>query len=198
MEPAFVATSTSSSDGSASRPPLYFAQPSCEALSADDVRTLGRIGEAITNMTGFPVECVSLPPARQATAQEMGGQVFCGWLASGCASRDGQRAELTAAQTAAATGNVQEYVGALYDWHDTDDSRLRVTVWANNSNVARDPGVPDMQRWAQPVNLAANAYLRRAAGPGASARLAGVRDMPKVATRLSLDFSSLLGPLFMM
>lgn len=35
-------------------------------------------------------------------------------------------------------------------------------------------------------------------GPEYSARLVGVRDMPKGASRLSLDFSSLLGPLFMM
>ncbi len=200
MEPAFVATSSGSADGATSRPPLYFAQPNCSALSIEDLDTLARIGEAITNMTGFPVECVSLPPAQQSSYQLMNDQVYTGWLSSESAVRNGSIYQLTKSQIATATHPVQEYPGALYDWQDTDPTsgRFRVAVWVNNSNVARDPGVPDIQRWSQPVNLAANAYLKNVAGPAASARLAGVRDMPKGATRLSLDFSSLLGPLFMM
>lgn len=35
-------------------------------------------------------------------------------------------------------------------------------------------------------------------GPEYAARLVGVRDMPRGSSRLSLDFSSLLGPLFML
>lgn len=35
-------------------------------------------------------------------------------------------------------------------------------------------------------------------GPGYAAGLVGVKDMPKGPSRLSLDFSSLLGPLFSM
>lgn len=50
----------------------------------------------------------------------------------------------------------------------------------------------------RPPAPAANAYLKRELGPAASARLTGVKDMPKGASRLSLDFSSLLGPLFSM
>ena len=49
-----------------------------------------------------------------------------------------------------------------------------------------------------PPTPAANAFLKQQAGPGYSARLVGVKDMPRVASRLSLDFSSLLGPLFSM
>lgn len=200
MEPAFVATSSGSADGATSRPPLYFAQPNCSTLTTEDLETLARIGEAITNMTGFPVECVSLPPAQQLTYQLMNDQVYAGWLSSESVVRNESIYQLTKSEIATATHPVQEYPGALYDWRDTDPAsgRFRVAVWVNNSNVARDPGIPDIQRWSQPVNLAANAYLKQIAGPAASARLAGVRDMPKGATRLSLDFSSLLGPLFMM
>ena len=200
MEPAFVATSSGSADGATSRPPLYFTQPNCSALSSQDLSTLSRIGEAITNMTGFPVECVSVPPAQQASLALMNDQVYCGWLSSGCAVRNASIYTPTKSEVAAATHSVQEYLGALYDWQDTDpeSGRLAVTVWVNNTNVARDPGVPDIQRWSQPLNLASNAYLKRVAGANASARLVGVRDMPKGATRVSLDFSSLLGPLFMM
>lgn len=197
MEPAFVATTSGSSEGVASRPPLYFAQKNCSELSEADADTLAQVGQAITNMTGFPVQCASLPPVRQASVAEMNDQVFCGWLSSGCAYRAGSTVQLTPAQLTQATHNVQEFA-SLYHWHDSDAFHLNVSVWVNNTNVARDPGVPDVQRWSQPVNLAANAYLRSLAGPAASIKLAGVRDMPRGPTRLSLDFSSLLGPLFMM
>lgn len=195
-----MATSSNSADGATSRAPLYFAQPNCSTLSPQDVATLARVGEAVTNMTGFPVQCVSLPPALQPTEQLMNDQIYCGWLSSGCAVRNGSIYIPSKAEIATATHPVQEYVAALYDWQDTDPAagRFSVAVWVNNTNVARDPGVPDIQRWSQSVNLAANAYLKQVAGANVSARLAGVRDMPKGATRLSLDFSSLLGPLFMM
>ena len=195
-----MATSSNSADGATSRAPLYFAQPNCTTLSPQDKDTLARVGQAVTNMTGFPVKCVSLPPAVQATEQLLNDQIYCGWLSSGCAVRNGAKYTVTKAESVNASHSIQEYVGALYDWQDTDPAagKFSVSVWVNNTNVARDPGVPDIQRWSQSVNLAANAYLKQVAGANATVRLAGVRDMPKGATRLSLDFSSLLGPLFMM
>lgn len=54
------------------------------------------------------------------------------------------------------------------------------------------------RRPCPPPPPAANAFLADRLGPGHSARLVGVRDMPKGPSRLSLDFSSLLGPLFAM
>lgn len=200
LEPAFVATSSGAQDGADSRPPLYFLQPNCSTLSYQDRSTLSRIGEAISNMTGFPVECVSLLAVPVANVTFMADQVYCGWLSSGCVVRYGSELRITLAEASAASHPIQEYIGALYDWHDTDPTtqRLNVSVWVNDTDVARDPGVPDWQRWAQPINLAVNAFLRQAVGMNASAQLAGIRDMPKGATRLSLDFSSLLGPLFMM
>lgn len=200
MEPAFVASNTGSSDvkTSVARPPLYFPQPNCAALSTSDANTLGRIGEAITNMTGFPVECVSVAPKFVPSEKALNDPVYCGWLSSGCVVRNDTVYEVPVQAAARASSPIKEYIGSLYNWHDTDASKLHVSVWVNNTNVARDPGVPDVQRWAQPINLAANAYLHHIAGVNASARLAGVKDMPKGSTSLSLDFSSLLGPLFMM
>ena len=55
-----------------------------------------------------------------------------------------------------------------------------------------------MTAYLLPPPPAANAFLKQQVGPGYSARLVGVKDMPRVASRLSLDFSSLLGPLFSM
>lgn len=48
----------------------------------------------------------------------------------------------------------------------------------------------------QGLNLAANAFLRWSLGPEYSAKLLALMEMPKQETHLSLDFSSLLGPIF--
>ena len=48
-------------------------------------------------------------------------------------------------------------------------------------------------RWAQSVNLAFNAYLRRF--NESSVTLAGIKDMPRPRNELRIDFSILLGPL---
>lgn len=45
LEPAFVSQGAGDRGQSPARPPLYFAQPNCSALSDDDAATLGRIGE---------------------------------------------------------------------------------------------------------------------------------------------------------
>lgn len=54
----------------------------------------------------------------------------------------------------------REFVGATYDWRHTSASGLAVSVWVNNSNVGREVGPPEVQRWNQPLNLAANAFLK--------------------------------------
>lgn len=198
MEPAFVASSSKTDDGATSRPPLYFLQRNCSELSADDVATLERIGEAITNMTGFPVKCVSVPSLYQSQVRYINDAVYCGWLSSNCVVRNRTIHDVPGHEAITASNPIQEFVSGIYDWGNTNDDHFQVSVWVNNTNVARDPGVPDIQRWSQPVNMAANAYIKKTLGTNVSARLSGVRDMPKGATRLSLDFSSLLGPLFIM
>lgn len=199
LEPAFVDTNAVSSANN-SRQPLYFAQRNCSALNAEDASTLSQIGQAITNMTGFPVKCLSFLPVPVPSEINMSDQVYCGWLSSNCIVRYGSVYEVSYSESLMSSQPVQGFVSALYDWHDTDASlgRLKVSVWVNNSDIARDPSVPDVQRWSQAVNLAANAFLQQIAGNDFSARLIGVSDMPKGATHLSLDFSTLLGPLFMM
>ena len=48
----------------------------------------------------------------------------------------------------------------------------------------------------QGLNLATNAFLRWSLGSQYSAKLLAIMEMPKQETHLSLDFSSLLGPIF--
>lgn len=73
-----------------------------------------------------------------------------------------------------------------------------VTLYVNNSNHVSQLLVPSVQRWAQPMNLAANAYLRALKGPNASVALAGLKGFPSQGAPLAIDFASLLGPLFYM
>lgn len=205
MEPAFIPTQSNTS-GTFSRSPLYFTFPDCNALSFEDRLTLARLGQAISNLTSLPVQCASLPPVWQSNTTYIDDQLYCGWNSAECVVRYGNKVylapeEVQQAAIAAGRRSIQEYVGGLYDWKSTAPSgfgALDVAIWVNNSNVALDPGPPYVQRWNQPVNLAANAWLKEAAGPAVRAGLMGVKDMPKGPSRLSLDFSSLLGPLFMM
>lgn len=44
--------------------------------------------------------------------------------------------------------------------------------------------------------MATNAFLRWALGANVTATLTAVMEMPKPGSKLTLDFSSLLGPLF--
>lgn len=48
----------------------------------------------------------------------------------------------------------------------------------------------------QHMVLTAQVVLPTSAGPGYSAELIGVMETPKVASKVNLDFSALLGPLF--
>ena len=81
--------------------------------------------------------------------------------------------------------NATSTLGGI-DWRDSGaENGLRVDLYVESS----DPTV----RWAQSVNIAFNAYLRRF--NDSSVTLAGVKDMPRRQSELRIDFSILLGPL---
>lgn len=45
--------------------------PNCSALGEADQLTLARVGEVVTNLTGFPVQCASLPATWCAASSEV-------------------------------------------------------------------------------------------------------------------------------
>ena len=54
----------------------------------------------------------------------------------------------------------RQYPGAIYDWQATNSSSLQVNMRVNDTDAAEsDGGPPDVQRWNQAMNLAANAFL---------------------------------------
>jgi hypothetical protein len=77
---------------------------------------------------------------------------------------------------------------------------LLVTVLRSWGSAARAHfcGVGTSLFWGrlQGINLLSNAYVQWALGPDYALTLAGILEMPRQASRLRLDFSSLLGPLF--
>ncbi|KAK9803177.1 hypothetical protein WJX72_009746 [[Myrmecia] bisecta] len=206
IEPAFFPQATTSgqfgqqSSGVYPEPhPLYVAAPNCNVLGVVDTQVLANIGQALSNATGVPTQCASLFPAWRDSSADMSQELYCGWRGAHCVYLDGRQVSDSATNAKTDDKAVRQYTSALYDWGATTRSALYLTIWANDSNAAESAqGPPVIDRWNQPMNLAANTYLRSLAGPGFGARLEGLRDMPKAASNLTLDFSSLLGPLFFM
>jgi ABC-type multidrug transport system ATPase subunit len=84
-----------------------------------------------------------------------------------------------------------------FDWHETDGNRgLTVDIYLtgvlNSDNPSESVGSSAV-RWAQSINIALNAYLRRF--NQSSVVLAGVKDMPRKESVMQIDFSILLSPL---
>ncbi|KAL7139184.1 hypothetical protein ABFS83_09G034000 [Erythranthe nasuta] len=95
------------------------------------------------------------------------------------------------------SGSKINEVLAAYDFVNSKESLFNVTIWYN-STYRRDTGNQPLSliRVARSINLASNAYLQSLLGPTAEMLFEFVKEMPKPETKLRLDFSSLLGPLF--
>ncbi|OIS97179.1 PREDICTED: ABC transporter A family member 7-like isoform X2 [Nicotiana attenuata] len=93
-------------------------------------------------------------------------------------------------------GKINEIITA-YDFHNSNMNGFNVNIWYN-STYKKDKGNLPMalSRIPRLVNLASNAYLQFLLGPSARMLFEFVKEMPKAETKLSLDFASILGPLF--
>ncbi|KAK6123284.1 hypothetical protein DH2020_042961 [Rehmannia glutinosa] len=86
---------------------------------------------------------------------------------------------------------------AAYDFMNSNENLFNVTIWYN-STYKNDTGNQPiaLTRVPRSVNLASNAYLQLLLGTATKILFEFVKEMPKPETRLRLDLSSLLGPLF--
>ncbi|XP_058195609.1 ABC transporter A family member 7-like [Rhododendron vialii] len=92
-------------------------------------------------------------------------------------------------------GKTNEIVAA-YDFLNSDFNNFNLSIWYNstyNNNTGNAPLA--LMRVPRSVNLVSNAYLQYVK-PGAKIIFEFVKEMPKPATKLTLDFSSILGPVF--
>lgn len=87
---------------------------------------------------------------------------------------------------------------AAYDILETDDRNFHVNVWYNSTyqNTSVWDTTPGLLRVLRSINIVSNAYLQFLKGSGVKVLFEFTKEMPKIATQLSFDFSSLLGPLF--
>ncbi|KAK6123286.1 hypothetical protein DH2020_042963 [Rehmannia glutinosa] len=97
-------------------------------------------------------------------------------------------------------GNSQEKINeivAAYDFMNSNENLFSVSIWYN-STYKHDTGEGpiSLTRVPRSVNLASNAYLEYLLGPTTKMLFEFVKEMPKPETRVRMDLSSLLGPLF--
>jgi hypothetical protein len=99
--------------------------------------------------------------------------------------------------------DTQEEFLQAFDFHSTSRDGLHVTVLYNDTSVASgyNPGdfgvTPRLVRINDPVRLAIDAYIAWRQGGkrgNYSAGMVGLKEMPKPAGIVSLDFGSLIGP----
>uniref|UniRef100_A0A1D1XY01 ABC transporter A family member 7 n=1 Tax=Anthurium amnicola TaxID=1678845 RepID=A0A1D1XY01_9ARAE len=87
---------------------------------------------------------------------------------------------------------------SAYDFLDTNVNNYNVRIWYNstykNDSVWQSP--IGLVRASRSLNVISNAYLRLLAGDDMKMQLEFIKEMPKPATRLTLDFSSLLSAVF--
>ncbi|KAJ7541144.1 hypothetical protein O6H91_10G048600 [Diphasiastrum complanatum] len=91
-------------------------------------------------------------------------------------------------------------IPAAYDFLDSTVDKLNLNIWFNSTleNKTTNGVPPSVVRVPRMMNLAVQAFLRLIKGPTAELPLWFIKEMPKPETKLRLDFSSLLGPLFFM
>ncbi|KAK2981524.1 hypothetical protein RJ640_000095 [Escallonia rubra] len=86
---------------------------------------------------------------------------------------------------------------AAYDFLNSNGNNYNVSIWYNSTYKNDSGNVPlGLMRVPRSVNLASNAFLQFFLGPATKMLFEFVKEMPKPETKVRLDFSSLLGPLF--
>ena len=179
--------------------PVYYAMPEC---TDEIVELVGRINDLFRNFTGTNLECVPSPTVWMDNAEAINSVTYCGWRDSRCIGVDGERKDIESDMGVVVGDNskIVEYTSALFDFKTTAENRLDVAIWYNDTNIVKQSeGYPkNIQRVNMAMNLASDAFLHMLKGSGYDVNLMGVMGMPKPETGLSLDFASLLGPLFYM
>eukprot|EP00899_Mesostigma_viride_P019984 jgi/Mesvir1/27988/Mv20187-RA.1 len=130
------------------------------------------------------LQCVDAPIATEGwrdSVEDINQEIYAGY----------RRSKPRANQT------IEAYVNA-YNFRDTSRAGLAVDVFYNDTVLGQndDNGPPTVRRMNVAINQASRAFLKFLLGDAYDVKLLDVREMPKPATELALDFSSLLGPLF--
>ncbi|KAG6404043.1 hypothetical protein SASPL_136279 [Salvia splendens] len=156
-----------------SNTPLDFLQPQCASNSHFSVPL--QLGSATIQQDA---RCIQTLRLWRNNSSEINGELYKGYR----------------------KGNPERQINeivAAYDFVNSNENLFNVTIWYNSTyknNTGNQPLA--LTRVARSVNLASNSYLQFLLGPATKLLFEFVKEMPKPETRLRLDFSSLLGPLF--
>ncbi|KAL5724971.1 Phospholipid-transporting ATPase abca7 [Ranunculus cassubicifolius] len=94
------------------------------------------------------------------------------------------------------TREINEILGA-YDFANTNAINFNVSIWYNSTySNATGRSLVGIVRIPRSVNMVTNSYLQFLRGSSVKILLDFVKEMPKPATDIKLDFASLLGALF--
>ncbi|KAK4485684.1 hypothetical protein RD792_008328 [Penstemon davidsonii] len=156
-----------------SNSPIYFLQPQCPPNSQFSVPI--QLGSTAVEQDVWCVEGLHL---WRNSSSEINNELYKGYYNGN------------------SEGLINEIVAA-YDFMNSNANLFNVSIWYN-STYRQDTGNRPLSltRVPRSVNLASNAFLQLLVGPGTRMLFEFVKEMPKPETRLRLDFSSLLGPLF--
>jgi len=162
---------------------LNFLSQDCSAMWRANC-WLKRVG----NFTGLEINCVNAAPRKEASQADMNTKTYAGHF-----DKFGGRG----------ASDMDEYM-LTYDFKDTSAAKINVVVGFNETTVvssgigAQGPP-PAMLRLGKPIAAMFNAYLRAKLGSDAeqyTAMVMGLKEMPKVGDKLSLDIGGSLGPFF--
>ncbi|KAK9805638.1 hypothetical protein WJX72_009637 [[Myrmecia] bisecta] len=162
---------------------VYNMVPDCASdTSTAQLNTL-LAGTGLTGQNNFT--CTAAQTVWSANASAIDGVLYCGWKDARC--------------NATTNAPIINAYDTSYDFLDTGAGKFRLAMYLNDTNIgnpAASRGPEDPNRIQKPVNQAVNAFLVYALGTKYKAQLLAIMDFPKLANKLRLDFSSLLGPIF--
>lgn len=134
-------------------------------------------------LDAIPVICVDSPTQYLPTWQAVQDAIYCGYRQARCNGT-----------------SVTDQYSAAWNFQDTNATNFNVevaynrTILTGTNDRGRRPLPP--ARIPQSFNLAFNTWIKNFINSNYTAQLLGISGMPKGASKLRLDFSSLLGPLF--
>ena len=162
---------------------LSFIAQDCSAMSAGSCWI-----QRLSNFTGFEMGCISANPKKLATTQDMFDQTYSGFY-----DKYGGKGSL----------NQEEFIN-IFDMRDTSAKNLNVTIGFNDSTVLSS-GIggqgppPRYLRLNKPMSAIFESFARSMKDSGSEdyvSSMMGLKEMPKLASKLSLDLGGSLGPFF--